>query len=103
MGIAGTLWLGKRSCSLCCDDCCTRLLSCILLNAGALCLWIGGTDTSNAFLLWLAHGLGISLFVLTINIAASVRTHSPRPLQPVAGYVIVMLLIGICGPATGAL
>ena len=103
MCTAGALWIGRRSCSLSCDDCCTRLLSCILLNAAALCIWIAFAETAEAFLLWLAHGLGISIFVLTINITASLKTHSPRPLQPVAGYVIVMLLIGICGPASGAL
>ena len=103
MGVAGTLWVGRRSCSFQCDDCCTRLLSCILLNAAALCIWIGLAETAQAFLLWLAHGLGIGLLVLTVNTIASLRTHSPRPLQPVAGYVIVMLLIGLCGPAAGAL
>ncbi len=103
MCLAGTLWLGKRSCSLQCDDCCTRLLICILLNAAALCIWIGIAETSEAFLLWLEHGLATGLLVLTTNIVSSIKTHSPRPLQPVAGYVIVMLLIGICGPATGAL
>ncbi len=103
MCLAGSLWLGRRSCSLRCDDCCTRLLSCILLNAAALCLWIGIADTAQAFLLWLEHGLAIGLLVLTVNITTSMKTHSPRPLQPVAGYVLVMLLIGLCGPATGAL
>lgn len=103
MCVAGVLWLGKRSCTFQCDDCCTRLLSCILLNTAALCLWIGVADTAQAFLLWLEHGLGIGLLVFTVNIATSMKTHSPRPLQPVAGYVMVMLLIGLCGPATGAL
>jgi hypothetical protein len=54
-------------------------------------------------LLWLEHGLGIGLLVLTVNIASSIKTHSPRPLQPVAGYLLVMLLIGLCGPAIEAL
>lgn len=103
MCIAGVLWIGKRSCTLQCDDCCTRLLACMLLNAAALCLWIGIADTAQAFLSWLEHGLSIGLLVLTVNIASSIKTHSPRPLQPVAGYVLVMLLIGLCGPATGAL
>lgn len=103
MCVAGVLWLGKRSCTLKCDDCCTRLLSCILLNAAALSLWIAIADTAQAFLLWLEHGLGIGLLVLGVNIASSIKTHSPRPLQPVAGYVLVMLLIGLCGPAIGAL
>ena len=103
MGVAGTLWIGRRSCTLKCDDCCTRLLICILLNAASLCIWIGIAETAQAFLLWLEHGLAIGLFALTVNIATSIKTHSPRPLQPVAGYVIVMLLIGLCGPATGAL
>jgi hypothetical protein len=103
MCAAGLLWLGRLSCSLSCDDCCTRLLSCILLNAIALCLWISVADTAQAFLLWLEHGLGIGLLVLGVNLVSSMKTHSPRPLQPVAGYVLVMLLIGLCGPAAGAL
>ncbi|TXI09354.1 MAG: hypothetical protein E6Q76_05945 [Rhizobium sp.] len=103
MCVAGVMWLGKRSCSLQSDDCCTRLLSCILLNAAALCLWMSLVDTAQAFLLWLEHGLAVGLLVLAANVISSVRTHSPRPLQPVAGYVMVMLLIGLCGPAAGAL
>lgn len=102
MCAAGALWLGRKSFDPGNDACCTRLLICIVLNAAALCIWAAITDTPQAFLIWLAHGLGIGMLVLTVNIIASLKTHNARPLQPVAGYMIVMLLIALCGPAANA-
>ena len=101
MGVAASLWLGRRSINLRDDDSCSRLLGSILLNAAALCVWAGCASDTNTLLLWLGHGLGGGLLVLLVNGIAGLRIHSTRPLQPVAGYITVMVLLALFGAATG--
>jgi hypothetical protein len=99
MLLAAGHWLRVMRCALTPERELDRLLSCIVLNAMALSLWITVEPTARAFRLWLGHGVVLGLLLLMLTALRGWRVHKLRLLRPVAGYLLLILLIGLLGPA----